>query len=65
VCGRHNPTLFVIALSITELAFADPVDQSNAKLAILLASVLAAGASTAILATASRTETATAASDLR
>jgi Na+:H+ antiporter, NhaA family len=40
---------FTVALFITELAFTDPVDQSNAKLAILVASVLAAAASTAIL----------------
>ncbi|MBK5331312.1 MAG: Na+/H+ antiporter NhaA [Ilumatobacteraceae bacterium] len=40
---------FTVALFITELAFTDPVDQSNAKLAILVASVLAAAGSTAIL----------------
>jgi NhaA family Na+:H+ antiporter len=33
---------FTVALFITELAFDDPVDRSNAKLAILAASVLAA-----------------------
>ncbi len=33
---------FTVALFITELAFTDPVQQSNAKLAILLSSVLAA-----------------------
>jgi Na+:H+ antiporter, NhaA family len=40
---------FTVAIFITELAFADPVDQSNAKLAILVASVLAAAGSGAIL----------------
>ncbi len=40
---------FTVALFITELAFTDPTDQSNAKLAILAASVLAATASTVIL----------------
>ena len=40
---------FTVALFITELAFTDPVDQSNAKLAILVASVLAAAGSSAIL----------------
>ncbi len=41
---------FTVAIFITELAFTDPLDQSNAKLAILLASVLAAAGSGAILA---------------
>jgi len=50
---------FTVALFITELALTDPVDQSNAKLAILLASVLAAVVSIAILTTGSRTATAT------
>jgi Na+:H+ antiporter, NhaA family len=45
---------FTVAIFITELAFVDPVDQSNAKLAILVASVLAAGASGAILTLGSR-----------
>ena len=40
---------FTVALFITELALPDPVDQANAKLAILLASVAAAAISTAIL----------------
>ena len=40
---------FTVALFITELAFTDPVDRSNAKIAILVASVLAAGLSTVIL----------------
>jgi len=40
---------FTVALFITELALTDPVEQSNAKLAILLASLLAAGTSTVIL----------------
>ncbi len=42
---------FTVALFITELAFTDPTDRSNAKLAILLASVLAAAVSTLILTT--------------
>ncbi len=46
---------FTVALFITELALTDPVDQSNAKLAILVASVLAAGGSSAILTLRSRT----------
>jgi Na+:H+ antiporter, NhaA family len=40
---------FTVALFITELALTDPIDQSNAKLAILAASVLAAVGSSAIL----------------
>jgi Na+:H+ antiporter, NhaA family len=40
---------FTVALFITELALTDPIDQSNAKLAILAASVLAAAGSSAIL----------------
>ena len=48
---------FTVALFITELAFTDPVDQSNAKLAILVASVLAAAASSVILTTGSRRTT--------
>jgi Na+:H+ antiporter, NhaA family len=40
---------FTVALFITELALPDPQDQSAAKLAILLASVLAAAISTVIL----------------
>jgi NhaA family Na+:H+ antiporter len=47
---------FTVALFITELAFTDPVDQSNAKLAILIASVLAAAMSAAILLKGSRTK---------
>jgi NhaA family Na+:H+ antiporter len=46
---------FTVALFITELAVTDPVDQSNAKLAILVASVLAAAGSSAILTLRSRT----------
>jgi NhaA family Na+:H+ antiporter len=41
---------FTVALFISELAFIDPTDQSNAKLAILAASVLAAAGSSVILA---------------
>ncbi|MCU1359252.1 MAG: sodium:proton antiporter, partial [Ilumatobacteraceae bacterium] len=40
---------FTVALFITELAFTDPVDRTDAKLAILMASVLAAAASGVIL----------------
>jgi NhaA family Na+:H+ antiporter len=40
---------FTVAIFIAELAFVDAADQSNAKLAILVASVMAAIASTAIL----------------
>lgn len=40
---------FTVALFITELAFTDPAQQSNAKLAILIASVLAAAVSIALL----------------
>ncbi len=40
---------FTVAIFITELAFTDPVEQSNAKLAVLVASVLAAAGSSAIL----------------
>jgi NhaA family Na+:H+ antiporter len=42
---------FTVALFITELAFDNPVDQTNAKLAILLASVVAVIAALAILMT--------------
>jgi len=42
---------FTVALFITELAFSDPVDRTDAKLAILLASGLAAVISSAILLT--------------
>jgi Na+/H+ antiporter NhaA len=38
-----------VALFITELALTDPVEQSNAKLAIFVASVVAAALSIAIL----------------
>jgi Na+/H+ antiporter NhaA len=38
-----------VALFMTELAFTDPLQQSNAKIAILVASVLAAVASLLIL----------------
>jgi NhaA family Na+:H+ antiporter len=48
---------FTVALFITELAFTDPTDRSNAKLAILLASVLAAAASSLILTTGARHRT--------
>jgi NhaA family Na+:H+ antiporter len=40
---------FTVALFITELALDNPVDQTNAKLAILLASVVAVIAALAIL----------------
>lgn len=40
---------FTVALFITELAFTDPIDRSDAKLAILVASVLAAVVSSVIL----------------
>ncbi len=40
---------FTVALFITELAFTDPLQQSNAKLAILVASLLAAGAACLLL----------------
>jgi Na+:H+ antiporter, NhaA family len=42
---------FTVALFITELALTDPTDQANAKLAILIASALAAVLSIAILLT--------------
>jgi len=42
---------FTVALFITELAFDNPVDRTNAKLAILLASVVAVIAALAILLT--------------
>lgn len=45
---------FTVALFITELAFDDAIDRSNAKLAILLASVLAAALSSAVLLTGSQ-----------
>ena len=45
---------FTVALFITELAFSDPDDRSNATLGILLASVVAAAASSAVLRTAER-----------
>ena len=40
---------FTVAIFICDLAFVDPIDQTNAKLAILVASVLAAAGSSAIL----------------
>ncbi len=40
---------FTVSLFITELALADPADQTNAKLAILMASALAAALSSVIL----------------
>jgi len=40
---------FTVALFITELAFDDPTDRSNAKLAVLLASIVAAATSTLML----------------
>ncbi|MEP7112105.1 MAG: Na+/H+ antiporter NhaA [Ilumatobacteraceae bacterium] len=49
---------FTVALFITELAFTDPIDQSNAKLAILVASVLAAAGASAILTWPSKDHTA-------
>ncbi len=49
---------FTVAIFVTELAFTDPVDQSNAKLAILVASVLAAAGSSMILTPGSRTRAA-------
>lgn len=48
---------FTVALFICELALTDPIDQSNAKLAILAASVLAAAMSAAILTTGGRRST--------
>lgn len=54
---------FTVALFIAELALTDPVDQSNAKLAILVASVLAAAASSAILTTGSRADAGESAKD--
>jgi Na+:H+ antiporter, NhaA family len=46
---------FTVSLFITELAFDDPVDQSNAKLAILVASVTAAVLSSSIFLSRGRT----------
>jgi NhaA family Na+:H+ antiporter len=46
---------FTVAIFIAELAFTNPVDQANAKLAILVASLFAAAASTGILTVRSRT----------
>jgi NhaA family Na+:H+ antiporter len=40
---------FTVAMFITELALTDPIQQENAKLAILLASVVAAGLSMLML----------------
>ncbi|MDP4692381.1 MAG: Na+/H+ antiporter NhaA, partial [Ilumatobacteraceae bacterium] len=40
---------FTVAMFITELALTDPIQQENAKLAILLASVVAAGLSMLLL----------------
>jgi NhaA family Na+:H+ antiporter len=40
---------FTVAMFITELALTDPIQQANAKLAILLASVVAAGLSMLML----------------
>ena len=40
---------FTVAIFIAELAFDDPVDQSNAKLGVLVASVIAASLSSVIL----------------
>lgn len=40
---------FTVALFITELALPDPIDQSNAKIAILLASIMAAAISAIVL----------------
>ena len=54
---------FTVAIFITELAFTDPVDQSNAKLAILVASVLAAAGSSAILTLGPRTRAGDAGTD--
>ena len=48
---------FTVALFITELALTDPVDRSNAKLAILLASVIAASVSSVVLTIGGRTRT--------
>jgi NhaA family Na+:H+ antiporter len=45
---------FTVALFITELAFDDPADRADAKLAILVASVLAAIASSVLLTTGGR-----------
>jgi Na+:H+ antiporter, NhaA family len=49
--GAASGIGFTVSLFITELALTDPVDQANAKLAILVASALAAGLSTLILLT--------------
>lgn len=45
---------FTVATFITELALTDPVERSNAKIAILVASVLAAGLSITTLSTRRR-----------
>ena len=45
---------FTVALFITELAFTDPTDQANAKLAILMASLVSAAAAIAILTVGGR-----------
>ncbi|MGD9997337.1 MAG: Na+/H+ antiporter NhaA [Ilumatobacteraceae bacterium] len=45
---------FTVALFITELAFDDPADRADAKLAILVASVLAAALSSVVLTTSGR-----------
>jgi Na+:H+ antiporter, NhaA family len=47
--GTASGIGFTVSLFITELALTDPADQSHAKLAILTASVAAAGLSTLIL----------------
>ncbi len=49
--GTASGIGFTVAIFIAELALTDPVDQSNAKLAILIASVVAAALSTVILRT--------------
>ena len=47
---------FTVALFITELAFDNPVDQTNAKIAILMSSVVAVIAAIAILMRRKTTE---------
>jgi len=54
---------FTVAIFITELALTDPVDQSNAKLAILVASVLAAAIAAGLLRFGPRSEEASSQSE--
>jgi NhaA family Na+:H+ antiporter len=46
---------FTVALFITDLAFTDPAQQAEAKLAVLVGSVVAAGVSIALLLGRKRT----------